>query len=429
MSNKVYSIVAPQDETADTEASRAIADQLGNVIDETYAVKDHSHEQYVYRSTKSYNELTTNDVIALNIGLVMPELGKSSNVVFFDSDDNIVSISISRAGNPDQTITNRIFAQVTRASYSKTFDQSMLNDSIYDIVIGQLRNIGSSYGVPSAPETNDLRFLRGHKYHGSQEYDYVQLKTINDTSLVGSGNITTAKIGYFKKQATLGSSSTTFYLTNAELDMFCQSDMTFCEITYYDYVFIIPSMKDRNIYDDTFTSARLGVYQTIYDINVRFDKQAKTLTVSRIRSNTFVVEIKDNTYISLSGSINMSDDFLLNSDSKTISLKKHLYRHVVQFTQGAGYSVCLAEILNNSPTKFTAASLYADGCLNTQWNGYCRCAMCFVTETQKRFIGHTFWMNSASSLTVQYIDHDVSETPKTYNIPITYFVDTVTQLI
>lgn len=361
MSNKVYSIVAPQDETADTEASRAIADQLGNVIDETYAVKDHSHEQYVYRSTKSYNELTTNDVIALNIGLVMPELGESSNVVFFDSDDNIVSISISRAGNPDQTVTNAIFAQVSKASYSTTFNQGMLNDSIYDIVIGQLRNIGSRNGVPSAPETNDLRFLRGHKYHGSQEYDYVQLKTINDTSLVGSGNITTAKIGYFKKQATLGSTSTTFHLTDAELDMFCQSDMTFCEITYYNDVFIIPSMKDRNIFDDTFTTARLDVHQAIFNINVRFDKQAKTLTVSHTTSNTFVAEIKDNTYKSLSGSVNMSDDFSINSDSKTISLKKHLYRHLIKISSeyGGQHAYLTFEALLNTNTVQTLSELNA----------------------------------------------------------------------
>lgn len=39
MADEIYHIYAPQDETADTESSRAIKDQLGNVIDETYATK------------------------------------------------------------------------------------------------------------------------------------------------------------------------------------------------------------------------------------------------------------------------------------------------------------------------------------------------------------------------------------------------------
>lgn len=39
---EVYHLYAPQDETADSEASRAIADQYGNVIDESYSTKDES---------------------------------------------------------------------------------------------------------------------------------------------------------------------------------------------------------------------------------------------------------------------------------------------------------------------------------------------------------------------------------------------------
>jgi len=131
-------------------------------------------------------EVSVQDIIDMNIGLEQPTSPGMHYFTLVDFSDNICSIVINNFGNV-------MISVYWTTIYGNFQHYSITGSDSYSTII---RNYPTKYPTRTVPiraelteEARHLKFLRGNYYHGVENWDYVDIKTINGQSLIGDGDI------------------------------------------------------------------------------------------------------------------------------------------------------------------------------------------------------------------------------------------------
>lgn len=131
-------------------------------------------------------EVSIQDIIDMNIGLEKPTSAVMRYFTLVDFSNNICSISISTYGN--------VAISVCWTTMSGNFQYySISGNDAYSTIIRKYPTKKPTRTIPiraeSTEESRHLKFLRGNYYHGMEQWDYVDIKTINGQSLIGDGDV------------------------------------------------------------------------------------------------------------------------------------------------------------------------------------------------------------------------------------------------